>query len=113
MKVIVVVLTGVLVDVVLELVDVTVVLVDVKLVLVDVLVLLVVLVIVELELVKVELVFVVFVFFFGHCAHEDHDEQVTKKKLGMELISKLISLLRDDEQGKTWEPGAHVVAHLR
>ena len=52
-------------------------------------------------------------FFCGHCAHEDHDEQVTKKTLEMELISKLIRSLRDDEQGKTWEPGAQVAEQSR
>ena len=36
-------------------------------------------------------------FFFGQCAHEDHDEQVTRKTLEMELISKLIRSLRNDE----------------
>ena len=49
-------------------------------------------------------------FVLGQCAHEDHYEQTTKKTLEMELISKLIRSLRDDEQGKSWEPGAQVVA---
>ena len=31
----------------------------------------------------------------------------------MELISKLIRSLRDEEQGKSWEPGAQVVARSR
>ena len=52
-------------------------------------------------------------FFFGQCAPENHDEQFTKKTLEMELISKLIKSLRDDEQGKSWEPGAQVLAQSR
>ena len=51
--------------------------------------------------------------FLGQCAHVEHDEQVTRKTLEMELISKLIRSLRDDEQGKSWEPGAQVVAQSR
>ena len=52
-------------------------------------------------------------FFLGQRAHEEHDEQVTRKALDMELISKLIRSFRDDEQGKSWEPGAQVVAQSR
>ena len=52
-------------------------------------------------------------FFLGQRAHEEHDEQVTRKALEMELISKLIRSFRDDEQGKSWEPGAQVVAQSR
>ena len=51
--------------------------------------------------------------FFAQCAHEDHGDQVTRKTLEMELIPKLIRSLRDDEQGKSWEPGAQVVAQSR
>ena len=49
-------------------------------------------------------------FFFEQCAHEEHDEQVTRKTVEMTLISKLIRSHRDDEQGKSWEPGAQEVA---
>ena len=48
--------------------------------------------------------------FSGQCVHEEHDEQITRKTLEMELISKLIRSLRDDEQGKSWEQRAKVVA---
>ena len=52
-------------------------------------------------------------FFLGQCAHDKHDEQGTRETLEMELISKLIRSLREDEQKESWEPGAQVVAQPR
>ena len=55
--------------------------------------------------------------FFKNSAHGDHDEQVTTKAREMkekkELTSNLIRSLREEEQGKSREPGAQVVAQSR